>query len=367
MRVLVAGGGTAGHVEPALSLASELRSRGHGVWLLGTQSGAEARLVPERGFTLLTIDKVPFPRRIDSAALTFLPRQVRVVNATRELIRTHRIDVVVGFGGYAAWPAYVAAKLLGVPSVVFSYDARPGLANRVAAAWTPWLAVGVPSRHGRFARARYTGVPLRQAIIDVNPSSDCLTAARALGLKSDRKTLVVFGGSLGAVRLNAALLACSEDIVRTGWQVLHIVGTRNQQDLQASAARETLGSWRAVGYLDDMASAYTLADLVVSRAGAVTCAELTATGVPGVLVPYAVGNGEQAENAKPLVESGGYSILADAELTGPRLWQELMPLLTGSALDQMTSAAQQWSIKRRAAGAAASLASLVEEAAGHGL
>ena len=366
MRILIAGGGTAGHVEPALSLAEQLRQRGHDVWLLGTAAGVEARLVPERGFALLEIERVPFPRRLNLQVLTFIPKQVQVVFATRRHMSRNNIGVVVGFGGYVAWPAYVAARLLRRVMVVFSYDAHPGIANRIAARWTSWLAVGVRNAHGIFARARYTGVPLRQTIISLDRTRARERAADALGLDVNRKTLVVFGGSLGAVRLNAALLECADAITDAGWQVLHITGARNESDLSASLRKESSGQWRALGYLDDMASAYALADLVVSRSGAVTCAELTATGVPAVLVPYAVGNGEQSLNAESLVTSGGYRVVADADLDGVRLWQELQPLVIGSELDSMRANALRWSAEQRTADAAHVLAAFVEEAAVHG-
>lgn len=366
MRVLIAGGGTAGHVEPALSLAEQLRQRGHDVWLLGTPAGAEARLVPQRDFPLLEIEKVPFPRRLNLQLLTFIPKQLRVLLTTRRHMLRNNIDVVVGFGGYVAWPAYVAARLMHRVMVVFSYDARPGIANRIAARWTNWLGVGVHDAHGVFARARYTGVPLRQAIISLDRVQSRTRAADTLGLDTNRKTLVVFGGSLGAVRINAALLDCADAITGTGWQVLHITGSRNESDLSASLKKESSGQWRALGYLDDMASAYALADLVVSRSGAVTCAELTATGVPAVLVPYAVGNGEQTLNAESLLKSGGYRLVADVELDGERLWRELQPLLMGSDLEAMNDNAMRWSAQQRTADAAHALATLVEEAAQHG-
>lgn len=366
MRVLIAGGGTAGHVEPALSLAEQLRRRGHDVWLLGTSSGAEARLVPQRGFPLLTIEKVPFPRNLNAQVALFIPRQLRVLGATRRYINEHEIDVVVGFGGYVAWPAYVAARLLKKVMVVFSYDAHPGVANRIAARWTKWLAVGVRDSQGLFARARYTGVPLRQAIIDLDRTQARARAADSIGLDAHRRTLVVFGGSQGAVRLNTALLGCADAIMKSGWQVLHIVGPRNEADLTESMSKEASGGWRALAYLDDMACAYAIADLVLSRSGAVTCAELTATGVPAVLVPYAVGNGEQALNAENLVASKGYRVVPDAELDDSRLWQELQPLLEGAQLELMAANARHWSAEQRTADAASALATLVEEAAAHG-
>ncbi|HCK79736.1 MAG TPA: UDP-N-acetylglucosamine--N-acetylmuramyl-(pentapeptide) pyrophosphoryl-undecaprenol N-acetylglucosamine transferase, partial [Actinobacteria bacterium] len=225
--MLIAGGGTAGHVEPALALAQELRDRGDDVWLLGTREGIESTLAPQRGFQMLPIDRVPLPRRIGWDVLQFPVRQARAVRQARDVIRSHDCEVVVGFGGYVAWPAYVAARRLKVPTVVFSYDAKPGWANRVAARWTRWVATGLPV-DGEISQAVHTGVPLRRDIIDLDRGRDRAAAAHALGLDAGRPTLLVFGGSLGATRLNRALIACAAEVTASGWQVLHIVGTRNE-------------------------------------------------------------------------------------------------------------------------------------------
>ena len=307
MRVLLAGGGSAGHVEPALSVAEVLRERGHDGFLLGTTAGVESTLVPARGFPLLTIDKAAFPRRINADALKFLPRLIRAVRDARNILIAQRIDVVIGFGGYVAWPAYAAARSLRprIPMVVFSYDAKPGLANRAAARWTPWRAVGVRDAQGAFADAVFTGVPLRKSIVDLDRHRDRPQAANRLGLDPGLPTMVVFGGSLGAARLNAALVGCADHILRAGWQVLHITGSRNTEDLKTSSAVARRGPWQAMPYLQEMHDAYAVADLVLARAGAGTCAELLATGLPAVLVPYAVGNGEQQHNAEALAAEIG--------------------------------------------------------------
>lgn len=364
MRVLLAGGGSAGHVEPALCVAEVLRERGHEAFLLGTAAGVESTLVPARGFPLLTIDKAAFPRRLNADAMRFLPRLARAVRDARTALRAHRIDVVVGFGGYVAWPAYAAARSLRprIPMVVFSYDAKPGLANRAAARWTPWRAVGVRGAAGVFADAVYTGVPLRRAIVDLNRVSERPHAAQRLGLDPALRTLVVFGGSLGAARLNAALVASADTILRAGWQVLHITGSRNTEDLRASCALTERGAWRAMAYLSQMQDAYAVADLVLARAGAGTCAELLATGLPAVLVPYAVGNGEQQHNAEALAVGGGCAILADDDLNADTLRRTLQPLLVEAGLVDLAERAAAWSRQNRTVGAAAALADLVERA-----
>lgn len=363
MRVLLAGGGTAGHVEPALAVADALRRRGHDVWLLGTVSGAEAGIVPARGHRLLTIDKVPFPRTVNAAALTFPARALRAVLAARRHLRDRRIDVVIGFGGYAAGAAYAAARSAGIPIVVFSYDAAPGIANRVAARWTRWCASGVASSHPAFARAIVTGIPLKPAIRDLDRVAAAALAREEFGLREGQPTLVVFGGSLGAARINAALLGCADRVLAAGWQVVHITGARDADALAQSRVLESRPGWRVRDYVGDMSLAYAVADFVVSRAGAMTCAELTATGVPALLIPYAVGNGEQAHNARPLVDSGGYLLLADSGADPEALWSTLQPVLDGRELAGITARAHAWRDRHERLDAAERLADVVERAA----
>lgn len=362
MRFLLAAAGTAGHVEPALAVAAELRARGHEVWILGTDQGTETSLVPARGFPLLTIDKVTLPRRVNATALSFPFALWRAVAEVKRHLRRHRIDVVLGFGGYAAGAAYAAARLNRVSFVVFSYDAKPGFANRWAARWTPWHAVATPTSAAGFSNAQVTGVPLRDGIRNFNRGQLAPRAYANFGLDPRRRTVVVFGGSLGAARINSAILACYLQLREAGWQVLHINGARDVTSLEKSQALQEQGGWTCRDYVGEMHEAYAIADLVVSRAGAMTCAELTATGIPGVLIPYAVGNGEQQLNAQPLIDSGGWVLLLDRDADGSGLWNCLQDILEPSTLANMTTCARGWSERMRSDDAAFRLATLVEQA-----
>lgn len=340
---LLAGGGTAGHVNPLLAVADGLRERDTeaSVFVLGTREGLESRLVPERGYELLIVDKVPFPRRPDLAAARFPAAWRRAVAQVRAHIRTHRVDIVVGFGGYASAPAYVAARREGIPVVVHEANARPGLANILGARGAAAVGVtfpGTPLRGGEVV-----GMPLRREIPALDRASVRAEAAGFFGLDPARPVLLVFGGSLGAVRLNDALAGSWRDIVGAGWQILHAVGTRNDALPSPDAA------YVVVPYLDRMDLALGLADLVVSRAGAATVSELMALGLPAVYVPYAVGNGEQARNAAAAVAAGAARLIPDAAFTPDRVRSDILPLLSGGdALAAMRTAAARLAPDARA-------------------
>ncbi|MDF2442449.1 MAG: UDP-N-acetylglucosamine--N-acetylmuramyl-(pentapeptide) pyrophosphoryl-undecaprenol [Subtercola sp.] len=334
---LLAGGGTAGHVNPLLATADELRRRDPKavIVVVGTATGLEARLVPERGYELVTIAKLPFPRRPNRAALSF-PNGLRAVIADlARLMRERHVDVVVGFGGYAAAPAYLAARRAKVPLVIHEANARPGLANRLGARFTPY--VGVAFRAGTLPHARFVGMPLRREIQALVGGSKAAARAEGLalfGFDADRPVLLVTGGSLGAAQINGTVFAAAADLVRAGWQVLHVTGDRSE------LVDPGIPGYRMLRYCDRMELALAVADLAVSRAGAATVSELAALGVPSVLVPYAVGNGEQRFNAVDLVEAGGAVLVRDADFTPEWIRSSLLPLLGDRArIDAMATAA----------------------------
>ena len=331
---LLAGGGTAGHVNPLLAVADALTAREPGatVLVLGTREGLEARLVPQRGYELLFVDKVPFPRRPDAAALRFPARFARAVRQVRSHIRERGVDVVVGFGGYASAPAYIAAGRAGVPVVVHEANAKPGLANVLGARRA--AASGVAFEGTPLRGAEVVGMPLRPEIVHLDRAALRDEAVAAFGLDADRPVLLVFGGSLGAVRINRALADSWQDVVAAGWQILHAAGERNDIADPGDPA------YRVVPYIDRMDLAFALADAIVSRSGAATVSEISALGIPAVYVPYAVGNGEQALNAASAVAAGAAVLVPDAELSGDRIRSSVVPLLTdAAALDRMRAAA----------------------------
>ena len=322
---LLAGGGTAGHVNPLLAVADALRDRDADaeVLVLGTREGLESRLVPERGYELLFVDKVPFPRRPNGAAAAFPARFRRAIAQVRAHIAERRVDVVVGFGGYASAPAYVAARRARIPFVVHEANARPGLANVLGARWAAGVGVAFPGTP--LKRSKVVGMPLRREIVTLDRDALRAEAAAHFGLDPARPVLLVFGGSLGAQRLNEAFGegfgAAWRDVLAAGWQLLHVTGERS--DL----ADPGQPGYVVRRYVDRMDLAFALADAIVSRAGAATVSEISALGIPTVYVPYAVGNGEQALNASSAVRAGAAVLIPDAEFTADRVRREVVPLL----------------------------------------
>jgi UDP-N-acetylglucosamine--N-acetylmuramyl-(pentapeptide) pyrophosphoryl-undecaprenol N-acetylglucosamine transferase len=326
MRVLLAGGGTAGHVSPLLALADRLVADDASTRILavGTATGLEARLVPARGYELNEIPRVPLPRRI-GPDIARLPARLRAaVDAAGRAVDRIDAEVVVGFGGYVAAPAYLAARRARVPIVVHEQNSRPGFANRLGARLTRWVAVtfpGTPLPH-----AVRTGMPLRSEIVGLDRAATRERARASFGLRPGLRTLLVVGGSLGAQRLNDVVPALAPDLAERGVQVLHVSGQGKEVAVPPPPAG-TDCPYVVVPYVDAMELAYAAADLVVGRAGANTVSELTALGLPAVYVPLPIGNGEQRRNAEPVAAAGGGLLVDDARFDPSWMRAHLLPLL----------------------------------------
>jgi UDP-N-acetylglucosamine--N-acetylmuramyl-(pentapeptide) pyrophosphoryl-undecaprenol N-acetylglucosamine transferase len=334
LSIVLAGGGTGGHIEPMLALADALARRTGAsggaprITCLGTSRGMETRLVPARGYDLRLIPPVPLPRRPTPDLLRVPGRVRRSVAETRALLAELSADVVVGFGGYVALPAYLGAWRSGVPVVVHEQNPLPGLANRVGARIAARVAVttpGTPLRGGE-----HVGMPLRPQLTSLDRPGLRAGARAHFGLDADRPTLLVVGGSQGAASLNRAATGAADAFTAAGVQVLHARGPKNT-DVTVPARAPGEPPYVVVDYLERMDLAYAAADLALCRSGAVTVAELSAVGLPGVFVPLPIGNGEQRRNALPLVEAGGGLLVDDAELSPSWLVDHVVPLVTDPA------------------------------------
>jgi UDP-N-acetylglucosamine--N-acetylmuramyl-(pentapeptide) pyrophosphoryl-undecaprenol N-acetylglucosamine transferase len=323
---LLAGGGTAGHVNPLLSLADEIMSQPgqHNVWALGTAEGLESRLVPERGYELLIVPRLPMPRKINAYLLKFPAMFANSVKLVKKYLQENEIDVVVGFGGYASAPAYRAAKSLGIPYVIHEANALPGYANRVGANGA--AAVGVTFSQTVLPNATVVGMPLRKEVVELMRTDLRFEAETFFGLDTKLTTLLVTGGSLGAKRINETIEESRSLLEAAGVQVIHIVGSR------AGLPDLSEGGYRRISYCDRMDLALAAADFAVARSGAATVSEFAAVGLPAVFVPYPVGNGEQKLNAQDLVRAGGALIVEDAQFTPEYVRTKLIPTLSNAKL-----------------------------------
>ncbi|MBF9521097.1 undecaprenyldiphospho-muramoylpentapeptide beta-N-acetylglucosaminyltransferase [Mycobacteroides chelonae] len=345
--MVLAGGGTAGHVEPAMAVADALREIDPSVRItaLGTERGLETRLVPDRGYDLELIVPVPLPRRL-TGDLVRLPLRVRrAVRQTRAVFDNVGADVVIGFGGYVALPAYLAARRgplrrPRVPVVIHEANARAGLANRVGARRAQRVLSAVSDSGLRHAEV--VGVPVRGSITALDRTALRQEARAHYGFDDDALVLLVFGGSQGAVSLNNAVSAAANDLAAAGVSVLHAHGPKNTIELPQGGPRDVPGApkYVALPYLDRMDLAYAAADIAVCRSGAMTVAEVSAVGLPAIYVPLPIGNGEQRLNALPVVDAGGGVIVADRDLTPETLAHMVIEIASDSGkLAEMTSAA----------------------------
>ncbi len=324
MSVVLAGGGTAGHIEPALALADALRRADPAIPIicLGTARGLETRLVPLRGYELELIPAVPLPRSLTPKLLTVPGRLAGAVAAAGDVLDKVAAQIVVGFGGYVATPAYLAARRRHVPIVVHDANVRPGLANRLGARFTDHVFSGQPETG--LPGATYIGIPLRAEISRLDRLALTDESRAYFGLRPDLPVLLVTGGSQGSRAVNRAVLGAAEDIRAAGVQVLHILGPRNEEEVRLAPGGPP---YVTVPFVDRMDLAYAAADFAVCRSGAMTCAELTAVGLPAVYVPLPHGNGEQRLNAEPIATAGGGLIVDDAELTPEWIRGVLVPIL----------------------------------------
>lgn len=335
-RFLLAGGGTAGHVNPLLALADAIIADddSNQVWALGTREGLESTLVPQRGYELLTVERLPFPRRPSWYAISFPFRFIRAIGQVKRYLKANQIDVVVGFGGYASAPAYLAAKSLGIPSVVHEANALPGWANKLGAKSAK--AVGVTFNSTPIENATFVGMPLRKEIEALVMNSDKESARLHFGLDPDTITLLVTGGSLGAKRINETIEKSRRVLSAAGIQVLHIMGGRSE--LPEVHEKDYV----RIAYCDRMDLAISASDFAVSRAGSSTVSEFSALGLPAAYVPYPVGNGEQKLNVSDVVAADGALLVLDSDFDDAYVANTLVPLISNSrALAEMAKSAKK--------------------------
>lgn len=349
--IVLSGGGTAGHVNPLLSVADAIRriEPDAGLSIIGTAVGLEHDLVPQAGYELDTVEKVPFPRRPNKDALTFPWRWSREKRKVRAILERRQAQVVVGFGGYASAPVYSVAHAMGIPVVIHEQNARAGMANKLGAKWASFIGTAYENtglKPGKGTTIERVGLPLRPAIaqlaarIRTDYPAVRAQAAAQLGIDPGRPVVVVTGGSLGALSLNTAVAGAAADLLKRA-QVIHLTGkgkiAQVEANVTAKAGADALndldpshagqGDYHVAQYLERIDLAFACADLVICRAGAGTVCELTALGLPAIYVPLPIGNGEQRFNAQPVVDADGGMMVNDSDFTAAWVHDHIAGLL----------------------------------------
>lgn len=335
LSVVIGAGGTGGHIYPGLALADALRRAVPGavISFVGTERGLETRLIPDAGYRLHTVDMIPFDPSLGAKRYLLPAALVKSGGQCRAILRAQGAQVAVGMGGYPSAPVIVGARMAGLPSLIHESNAVPGRANRFAARLTPNIAVAFDRSRDHLpggGRAFTTGMPIAAPLAALDRGALRAEARREYGVPDAARMLLFNGGSLGAARLTEAAVGLAarwrhrpdvQLLIKTGPAALDETWRRLVESGGDAVAR-------AVPYLDRMDLAYAAADLVVCRAGSATVAELAATGVPAVLVPYPHAPGDhQTHNARVLSDVGAGLLLPDGETTAARLAELVGPLL----------------------------------------
>ncbi|PZM89033.1 MAG: undecaprenyldiphospho-muramoylpentapeptide beta-N-acetylglucosaminyltransferase [Actinobacteria bacterium] len=327
--IVLAGGGTGGHIYPLLAFADCLRRHDPSVRItcLGTPKGLENELIPPRGYDLRQIPAHQLPRSVNMDLMRTPSRMWKAARAAGKIIDEVQADVVLGFGGYVSVPAYLAAWRRELPIVIHEVNVPPGIANRLGMKLTKHVAVGFPHQplqSEALRKARVVGVPLRRSIAQLDRAAMRAQARAHFGLDPDLPTLFVSGGSQGARSINMAVAGAAKQLTNAGVQVLHVIGARNEP---VEIPSDLPVPYVTVPYLSEMELGYAAADLMLCRGGAMTCAEVAAVGLPAVYVPYPYSNQEQRRNALPIVEAGGGLLVDDSELSPDWIERHVIPLV----------------------------------------
>ena len=346
MKILLTGGGTGGHVYPAVALAEALVERGEETLFVGMRGGIEERIVPASQLPMSLICAAPLRRKLSFSLFSTLFFNVVGLFQALAIALRFRPDVVIATGGYVSFPVVAAARVASWLSLrslfvgLVEPNAVPGLTNRLLAPLVNEVWGGFEQKSPAFAgKFQATGTPVRSTMRHQMTRED---AASLLGLDPTKTIILVIGGSQGARTLNSAVAMMSASPLETGWQILHLCGKREEASaVTAQAMAIARGDVRVIGYLDDPAAAYTVADIVVARAGASTIAELAAAGKPALLVPYPYATADhQRFNAEAIAKTGAARMLLDQDLDGDRLLQELHAMLAPEAYAELSAAAQ---------------------------
>lgn len=316
MKIVISGGGTAGHVNPALAVASELRDRGHEILYIGTPHGVESQLVPAAGFEYLALEAAGFDRARKSTLFTSSAQILKSARKAQRLFRKDPPDIVVGFGGYVALPVGIAARRMHIPEVIHEQNSVPGMTNRYLAKHGATVAVTYELSRKYFdvpdARFNVTGNPVRESVLE----GDRAHGRALFDMPDDALMLLVFGGSLGARHLNEAIVSMKDDLLAIpDLYIVQSTGEGNYDEV-CELLGDTIGPrWQIRRYIDEMGDTLAACDAIISRAGATSLAEICALGLPSILVPFPHATDDhQTKNAADLQEAGACIMIADRDL-----------------------------------------------------
>lgn len=346
--IVLAGGGTAGHINPMLAIARKVKelSPDASIVMVGTENGMEARLIPEAGYAIKFIPRVPFPRRPNVAALKFPGQFASSLKIAQKILQEARADVVVGVGGYVCTPMYLAANRLDIPVVIHEANSKPGLANKVGARKA--AMVGTAFAQTPIKDARHVGMPMREEVETLDRTAQQHEARKRLGLATNLPTVAVTGGSLGAQSLNNSVKEIYPRLHEWGFQLLHITG-RDKALRDSNGELISAPYYQQREFITSMEDVYAAADLLVVRSGAATVSEVAAVGIPAIFVPLPIGNGEQALNARSLVNAQAGILVNDSEFTGTWFAQNVPTLMKDSQrLLEMTQRSYELGIRNAA-------------------
>ncbi len=346
MRVIVTGGGTGGHIYPALAIARGLLAKDSKTKILyvGTREGMEARLVPSNGLEFAGVSGQGLPRRIGIEMLKVAAKSLRALWETKEIMRRFHPDLVVGTGGYVSGPVVLTAALFGVPTLLHEQNAFPGITNKMLARVVRRVMVTFPESIEHFGANKKivrVGLPVRPEIGQISKAE----GSKYFGLRPENKTILVTGGSRGARTLNQAMVTVLKNLIlRPEIQVIWATGKETHQETLEGLKCENVAwerpQWKVFEYLEDIPQALGCADLCVGRAGAASLAEIAVAGKASILIPYPyAAENHQEHNARAFTQGGAAKIILDADLDGEKLWQMINELISDSTLLENMSAA----------------------------
>jgi UDP-N-acetylglucosamine--N-acetylmuramyl-(pentapeptide) pyrophosphoryl-undecaprenol N-acetylglucosamine transferase len=357
LNVVFTGGGTGGHIYPAIAIADALGKKAN-VTFIGTADRLEAKIVPPAGYPLVTVASRPLTRKLSFELIATAAANARGIAQSLRALARLRPDLVIATGGYVCFPVVAAARLLRIPIALLEPNAHPGLTNRLLAPLVNEVWGAFPNADARFVgKYVYTGIPVRAALREL-PARD--EAIARLGLSAKRKTLLAVGGSQGARSINDALASLvASDGLPEGWQLVHVTGEK-EYDRVVAQGGTAYAKTSVRPYLSDMSDAYAAADLVLARAGASTLGELAATGKPALLVPYPhAADDHQRANAASVAHLGAAVVIDDRELAAGKLRGILADVTRTTSLDALRLAAE----RGRAADPVATILARVESLA----